>query len=492
MLALLSVVLLALVSTTVLAQTGVYASGVVRGKYLYNTDDDIDASVADTRVEIDIGVGALTLGAVYRAYLLSDEGYNPADVEASPTEIKHRYAALDHEELSIRAGHFFATFGHGLTMRSYENVDLEHDTVLDGLMADYAVGDISLTALTGIATDDAAGTAYTEHVVRAARAAAPFTEWAEVAGSVVERSRTARDEDVELPDEIARFEDTVVGTELSVWAGPLTVAAEYAGRDGENPVTKAGEVQGHATYAAATLSFTPITLFGEFKDYEDFDHMLVNPPTAVRDHLWTLMNRATYQIDLNDERGFLVEASAPVAEAFFLMGGASEARNHDGDLRHWEMFGQLDWAAGSSTAYLGAARSREYLFSGGEAAGKFTEHTTVGVTVELGFASAQMVELTAEGQSTDDPDGKSYNDYIVSAAYYPGLDMTIIATAERTTADTGGRDSWFIAEARKLLADDFEVSLSAGTERGGKKCTGGVCFIEPEFEGVRLRFTRFF
>jgi len=491
-LSLLSVVLLALVSASVSAETDVYASGVVRGKYLYNTDDEIDASVSDTRVDLDIGIGAVTLGAVYRAYLLSDEAYNPADVEAPPTEVKHRYAAFDHENLEIRAGHFFSTFGHGLTLRSYEDVDLEYDTVLDGLTMGYRVGDVSLTALSGIATDDEAGTAYTEHVVRAARASMPLTEWAEVAGSVVERSQTARDEDVELPDEIARFEDTVVGSELSVWAGPLTVAAEYAGRDGANPVTETGEIQGHATYASAILSFDLITIFGEFKDYEDFNHILVNPPTAVRDHLWTLMNRATYQIDLDDERGFMMEASAPAGEAFFMMGGASEARNHDGDLRHWEMFGQVDWTAGEVTAYLGGAHSREYVFAGGEAAGKFTERTTVGATLELGFASDQMIEMTAEGQETDDPDGKSYRDYILSAAYYPGLDLTLIATAEKTTSHSSDRDSWFIAEVRKLVFDDFEVSLSAGTERGGKKCTGGVCFIEPEFEGVRLRFTRYF
>lgn len=487
-----ALVLLVLFVVSAAAETDVYASGVVRGKYLYNTDDDVESSVSDTRVELDVGVGALTLGVVYRAYLLSDEDYNPADVEAPPTEVKHRYAAFEHDDLFLRAGHFFATFGRGLTLRSYEDVDLEHDTVLDGVMAEYSVGDVSLTALSGLTTDDAPGTGYTEHVVSGARATMPVGTWVELGGSVVGRSTTDRDEDVEIPDELARFEDTVTGSEVSVWAGPLTVAAEYAGRNGENPVTGSGHVDGHATYVSAALNYDWLTLFGELKDYERFDHVLVNPPTAVRDHLWTLMNRATYQVDLDDEMGFLVEASAPAGDAFFLMGGASEARNHDGDLRHWEMFGQVDWSAGPTTANVGASRSREYLFAGGQSTGKFTERTIAGVTFEFGFASDQVIELNIEGQTTDDVDGKSYEDFIVSAAYYPGLDMTVIATAERTTAETDDRDSWFMGEVRKLLSDDFEVSLSAGTERGGKKCTGGVCFVEPEFEGVRLRFSRYF
>ena len=463
---------------TATAAADVYAAGVVRGKYMYNTDDEVDASVSDARVELDIGIGELTLGAVYRAYLLSDEDYNPASVTADATEVKHRYAALEHDDLFLRAGHFFSTFGRGLVLRSYEDVDLEYDTVLDGLLAEYSLGDVSLTALAGTTTEDVAGSAYTDYVVSAARASMPLTEWAEVAGSVAERASTRKDEDVDLPDEIALFEDHVAGAELNVWTGPVTVGAEYVGREGENPATGEGQIQGHAAYASGTFELPWGTLFGEVKDYEDFGHYLVSPPTCVREHLWTLMNRATYEIDLDDEMGFLAEGSAPVGDAIYVVGGASEARNHEGDLRHWEAYGQLDWTAGSSiTMTLGAARSRAYVFTGEGAVGKFTEHVTGGASVVFGIADSQELELVLEGQKTDGADGESYEDYILSAAYYPGYDLTLITTAERTTVESDGRDSWFVAEVRKLISDDFEVSLSAGTERGGKKCTGGVCFV---------------
>ena len=45
-----------------------YASGVIRGKYQYNTDDEIESSAADTRVELDLSIDSFTIGAVYRAY----------------------------------------------------------------------------------------------------------------------------------------------------------------------------------------------------------------------------------------------------------------------------------------------------------------------------------------------------------------------------------------------------------------------------------------
>ena len=91
-LALFSVALLALVSASVSAETDVYASGVVQWEYLYNTNDDIESSVSDARVDLDIGVGPLTLGAVYRAYQLTDPAYNPAgkDIPAAEGRLFNR------------------------------------------------------------------------------------------------------------------------------------------------------------------------------------------------------------------------------------------------------------------------------------------------------------------------------------------------------------------------------------------------------------------
>lgn len=495
-LALLSVALLAFVSASVSAQTDVYASGVVQWEYLYNTDDDIESSVSDARVDLDIGVGPLTLGAVYRAYQLSDPAYNPAGKDIPAATVKHRYVAFEYEDIDLRAGHFFATFGRGLTLRSYENADLEHDTVLDGIIADYDAGVLGLTALAGTAKEDESGTRFYTHVVRGARAAMPVGEWFEIAGSIVERSRTLEDEDATIHPDYARFEDGVLGAELSGWVGPLTFGGEYAERSGENPETgdPSEDVQGHATYASGTLDLGWGTLFGEFKEFDDFAHSLVNPPTCVREHLWTLMNRATYEVDLNDERGFLVEGSTTLGDAFFVTGGASEARSHNRDLRHWEMFGHATYDVGSDVT-LGAAgsRSREYLFGAEGGTGKFTEHTTGVAEVDFTVAGDQTVELTLEMQRTKDPAFDDVQkDYVASFAWYPGLDLTISGVYEKTTADWEERETWTMLSVRKSFDNDLEAEFAAGTERGGKKCAGGICRYEPEFEGVRFRFTKFF
>ncbi|MFH1502194.1 MAG: DUF6029 family protein [Candidatus Eisenbacteria bacterium] len=480
-----TVLLMALSSVPVLADTEVLVSGVLNADYLYNTDEE--ASAMDARLDLDLAVGPLTLGVVYRAYQLSDPLYNPADIDVPEATVKHRFAAYESGAFRARAGHFVSTFGHGLTLRSYEDVDLEYDTLLDGLRAEYDVGPVGVTALAGTVEEKLFGTRQREHRVRGVRVNVPVGGWAELAGSAVERAWTDGDEDITIPASQARFEDSLQGAELSLWLGPLTLAGEYAERDGENPVTGGGELTGYAAYATGTLELGWLTLFGEFKDYERFEHYLVSPPTAVRDHAYTLMNRATYQIKLDDERGFLVEGSAPVGDVLFLTGGASEARNHDGDLSHWEIFSQVDHSfAGPVTGGLGWSWSREYEL------GAFTEHMTGAADVYLTLGDGRVVETSFETQRAEDPAGVTWNDYLGSLTVYPGTDITLALNLEATTDETQERDVWTMVEVRALLPEDVEASFSMGTERGGKKCSGGVCYYEPEFEGARIRLAKYF
>lgn len=468
------------------AEGDVFVGGSATGEYLHNTE--LDASAFDTRVEVDAVVGDFLFGTVFRAYQLSDPNYNPADIDVPPTEIKHRFAEYAGEGVTLRAGHFFSTFGRGLSFRSYEEVDLEHDTSLDGLIAETSIGVIELTALGGTTTERLSATGYREHTIRAARAAAPLTEWLDVAASAVERASERKDEDVEYPAELARFDDVVLGTEVQAWAGPLTLTAEYAGRNGENPVTGEDEVRGHATYVSGTLGLPWVTLFGEFKDYESYEHYLVNPPTCVRDHAWTLMNRATYEPHLGDERGFLAEATVPLGESVSLTGGASEARDHDGDLLHWEMFGEAERSSfGRFGGSVAGSMSRTYEL------GQFTERVSGAIELEAELAHGVTAQVQLEGQTTEDRvTDNDHDDYMISLTVYPGFDSTVSAVYERSNDESEERESWFLVEFKKQLSDDLEIALSAGTERGGKKCTGGVCYFEPEFEGARLRLTTFF
>jgi hypothetical protein len=484
------VALLALAIAALLAPSSVGAYEVdvtagVTGEYLRNTD--LDASMFDGRVELDAAAGPLTLGAVYRVYQLTDPTYNPAGIDVPPSEVKHRYAEFEQGGVLVRGGHFLSTLGRGLLLRSFEDVELEYDTVLDGFMGEYSGDALNVTVLSGAVTEELTGTSFYEHVARGVRVGVSPADWVGLGAGAMERSRTKTDDELNVPEEIARFEDVLVGGDLDVWVGPLSLSAEYAARDGENPTTNGDVISGHGAHVAGTVDLSWVTLFGEYKDYDSFQHYLVSPATCIRDHPWTFMNRATHEVDLDDERGFLFEASAPLGESTFVTGGASEARTDDGELKHWDIFGQADRSLSSALdASIAGSVSREYL------RGKFTERLIGALELDLSLSPHRGIELAIEVQTTEEPSGETYEDYLASVTLYPGSDLTVVVGGETTTQENVDRDAWLMVEMRKLLATDLEVALAAGTVRGGKKCSGGVCYIEPPFEGARLRFTTFF
>jgi len=466
------------------ADDDVWSSGVVSGEYLYDTGEE--ASAFDARLEIDAGVGPLTIGAVYRAYQLSKPTYNPAGVNIPESEIKHRYAALDRENLHLRVGHFYSTFGRGLALRSFEDADLEYDAVLDGFLGEYSFSGADVTALAGTVDEPLSDTRYRRHTVRAIRAARSVASWLDIAGSVVERASSKEDDDPVVTGSLGRSEDLLLGGELTAWLGPVSLAAEYVGRQGDNGELGIDDVEGHATYASATVELPWATVFGEYKDYERFQHFLVNPPTAVREHLWTLMNRTTYEPNLDDERGYLVQANMPFGEDIAVLGGASEARNHDADLMHWEMFGQADAWVGETSLSAGAAWSREYEL------GKFIEHRTAGAEVIVPLPSGQPLELQVQAGETTDITETVSVDYLVSMTVYTASGITFESVVEGTNDESEERSVWAMFEVKSLLADDLELGVSMGSERGGLKCSGGVCRVEPEFAGARVRLMTYF
>lgn len=471
----------------------VTVQGAATVEYIQNTDFDPSASAFDGRVELDIGIGAVTLGCVYRSHLLSEPTYNPAGRPLPDAELSQRYAEFTRDALTLRAGDCFATFGRGLALRSFEDVDLEYDTTLDGFLARYSFGAAALEAISGAATERVSRTGAIDHRIRGIHASVPVSGWLDVGGSVVERSATERDEVIVIPAESARFEESILTAEVGLRLGALEISGERAARDGRNPVTDDGAIDGRATYVAGSLSLPWLTLFGEYKDYWDFRHYLVSPPTCARDHAWTLPNRVTHEVALDDERGFLIEGSAPLGDGLYLTGGASEARNHAHDLRHWELYGELDHALSERvTGTLGASWSREYLFIGAEGVGKFDEHASAVVDLAIETAPGQLVELTGEGQRIEDPSGECFERYLVAFACYPTSFVTIVSAAEWTTDRFADRGAWLVTEVRFLPTPDSEIAVAVGSEPEGKKCSGGVCHFEPEFEGARLRLSTYF
>jgi len=166
-----------------------------------------------------------------------------------------------------------------------------------------------------------------------------------------------------------------------------------------------------------------------------------------------------------------------------LRGGASEARRENGDLAHWEMFGYAEHAAGGlGTLGLEGSWSREYVL------GKFTEFQTAMLETELGVAEdALPMEFGLGGQRVEEPSGAAFENYLASVAWYVHPAVSVSAVGETTTEEGLDREFWLFGEVGLAIRQGLDAWVGFGTERGGKKCSGGVCFTEPEFTGARVR-----
>jgi hypothetical protein len=487
MMVLRSLLLLVLLGVLVTSAAAVEidARGSASGDGRYHTEEY--AVVIDGRIDFDVDIGPFSFGGAYRAYDFGESSYNPRGI--TPIyDIWHRYVEGRSGDLTARGGTYFSTFGRGLVLRSFEDVALEHDTSLDGFITEYEPEKAGFTGLAGEASERVSDIKTNRHQVRGGRVQGWLGSQVSVAVSGLDRSATRIDEEITLPDSLSEFADYVVGSEAEAWLGPVSLVGEYAYRDGDYyPRLKQGNLEGYGFYLAGTFNNDWSTLLAEYKNYYRFEHALINPPTGIKDHIWILMNRVTHVVDLGDERGFLAEGTLMSGSDLQLTGGASEARTRDGDLSHWEIFGQWDntvplWGVSA----VAGSWSREYV------SGKFAEYITGVIDFEFGAPTLEVVEIELEAQSVAEPSEESFEDYYVSLAVYPTPTLTMSAATEVTTEKGLDRDFWLFGEVRASVTDDIEVGLGGGSERGGKKCSGGICFTEAEFVGVRLRFISYF
>jgi hypothetical protein len=114
------------------------------------------------------------------------------------------------------------------------------------------------------------------------------------------------------------------------------------------------------------------------------------------------------------------------------------------------------------------------------------------IDLEYDAGALQTVEIDLEMQQTEEPSGETFESYLASVTCYPAQGLTLSVLGEMTTESNLDSDYWIFGDIRATVSDGLDVSLGGGTERGGKKCSGGICFTEPEFTGVRLRFLTYF
>lgn len=458
------------------------------GDLLGMVNTDYGVSAIDGRLDVQFHISPATVGIDYRSYDFGHGRYNPAGIDRFQG-IKHRFAEVGQGGYLIRAGHTSVTFARGLALRSFEERQLEHDNLIDGVLVKYSGWGLSLDALGGSETERVSKTQSIEHRIRGLRLSGRLSNLLEIGVCGVERSSVKRDQERQLPPDLANFEDRLLGVDVWLSEANFSINGDYVYRQGDSYGKARHGIEGHGFYGSLGLFLEPASILVEYKDYWDFAHALSMGPTCIKEHPWSLMGRVMHESNYTDEKGFLIEAMASIRDNLHVSAGASESRNHDGKLNHWEMFWEIQPPEGLLAKAIGFSWSREYTRF--EETWTFDEYMTLAWQIQV-KPKGKVCLVDAEMQRVRQPYQNDFLNYRLSSTFYLTDLISTAFTFETTDEPNARKDLWVFGETRIQIENQTEVGLGIGSEPAGKKCSGGICYIQPEFAGIKIRLSRYF
>jgi hypothetical protein len=409
---------------------------------------------------------------VYDPFLALDQG--DEDGRVDQMDITKRTITVETDRFRGDYGDVSYVFGRGMLPSVFEDEELNFDTRLEGLTALYDHDYVTGSMLAGSNEENRLRAIYAEPVAwRDIRVGGGFAEaW----GS---------GEETEI-----REREQHLGAYADLSTGPVSLYGEYVHRE----FPKTGDF-GYGAFFAAIASVGGVTLSGEYKDFDTFEHDYHDPPTTLRQHTWTLLNRESGQVlaDITDDdvRGVLAEGEySPGLFTTFVASFSKLDRRETPD-RFWEAFGEAKgtWqeqvfvTAGAAESELEVGNLFEERITGvGEIVGQLDDSNSLTFGVEW----AEVQESNTATEDFEFPVKFRERIFYLSYGRSPWLNLTV--SYENSGDPAESREDWTTVAAEIGLAADHDLLISYGAERGGWKCTGGICFFEPEFEGFKLRW----
>jgi len=380
------------------------------------------------------------------------------------------------DDIDITVGSFGQLFGRGLALNMYEDRILDFDNEIEGVKADVDLGDAEITALWGTRKLRTEGTNST---VSAARISGPLVDGLEVGGSAVH---------IEFPD-ITYSEESpnmleydLLGGDVNLRSGPFNLFAETVRLQRDQLEFGQGEWDfsgddGHGNYANATYNGDGYSLGAEYKDYNG-----LLQPFSVLPPVRRYNEAASAQPD-NDE-GYLVSLLwNPFRDGSHFDLHYAQDNAHEKGLGYTEAAVVYASPQTDETSWVG-----EYwhVFELGEKID--LQRLTVNHQVDPDWTASTFLER----QQFDPGYIDLYVDYIYEAEVaYQSL-INLAYTHETTGQMDVEEERWGIWEFKFKPDELQELSLAVGSRREGITCSGGVCRLEPAFDGVRVDYLRRF
>lgn len=247
-----------------------------------------------------------------------------------------------------------------------------------------------------------------------------------------------------------------------------------------------------------------------------------NPPTVVKEHTTTLTSRTPHVVDFNDEVGSQLEIMwSPNESLLFLINGSIASRHYsfsdidtgsrilfnanernfnfipslkDEFSPYWELSIESEYYLSDKMFFKsGLYKQTGVLYNDIFPNGSDKKSLiTIPLEFRYTFKSDYTIKLLFENQWADyslrNPAYRKFTNQFAAISLSKSPDFSFTLSSEFTSdeLEPTGKSNWTEAEVSYNLNKSNIVIASYGSERGGLKCTSGICRYVNPFNGFRL------
>ncbi|MCC7431868.1 hypothetical protein IT568_13590 [bacterium] len=467
-------------------------------------------------LNLNYNKGIFTSALRFDVFQPFDDPNNP---ETTPEHIDFDLAfkniglVTDHFEMTL--GNYYVLFGRGLLLNCYEQRDIRYDNNLEGVKFRVKNSFLDLTALSGSPENDLEKRQDNLHaadIVLKVPENFLFNQKLSFGATLLSNQFQ--------PEANAQFQRLVASSGRTEFKSDYF---DFYGEFGHKWNTRQGKTpsndptknsaydKGNALYLSGVFSLEIGSLLAEWKNYDNFRISQQNtatefyntPPSLIRQHHYTLLNRHPLRLDANDEKGYQFEINSTPLEKMTLILNTSKTKTQNESSEFYkrngsvngktvweEIYGQVNYDFNDEfQAGFGLGKSKELVSSNAETITPVFEcDYTIGESSELHFElqHQQIKSLTDFSKSNDELLTLEYTTHGITFS----LLSEILRKKELTNNNISSKNKtnfWNFGQVAFTILENHDLTLGFGSRQGGFVCIGGVCREEPPFKGFEAK-----
>jgi hypothetical protein len=443
----------------------------ISGRVFFKYSDNDISQIEKWEHEYEFNLKYLDWDAYFR---FSD--VNPDPHMADPFRWEKGRVRYRGDGYKVTAGSLSQLFGRGLALNMYEDRILDFDNEIEGAKVEAEIGNADATVLWGGRKDRSD---LHHSTVGAARVEFPVADGVDMGVHAVRVEFPSDYFTVETPD---LFDYELLGADVDIRAGDFNLYAETvelkrnAHELAQSPWDSSGD-NGEGYYANAGFSGKGFYFNTEYKNYEGLAHPFSVMPPVRR---WSEAASA----DPNYDEGYGISLNwNPFRNGSLFDISYVQDRQGASPVPYTEAAVIYSSPPTKDTTWVAECW---YVYDFGQ------KHDIGCLTLNHELSDDWTATTFLERENIDPGFMDPHNDYIIEGELAYQSKLNLIYTYETTGEQDVPVDSWEVWEI-KLRPDELqEFNLVFGSRREGLVCSGGVCRIEPAFDGLRVDYLRRF